>query len=212
MPPRAKGAQPRTTVSADDILDTAAQMIEANGVDTFTMRGLAERMGVAATSIYWHVGGRDALFDSLTERLVHRMAELPVSGTTPLERIRSLARVQRKALIDQQHLLAVAHERDRTPALFLPIQQTLATELADAGVTGTEAALVLRAIEVHVVSSAIMQFSAVRGDAHREEDPSLWNDDWPDRELVDALRHPTDYDAVFEYGLDALLATLSKTC
>jgi TetR/AcrR family transcriptional regulator, tetracycline repressor protein len=195
-------------ISAETILDTAARLIELNGVEAFTMRGLAEELGVAATSIYWHVGGRDKLFDSLVNRLLSEMAHLPVEGDTAVERIASLARSQRRALIDRQHLLAIAHERDRTPTLFLPIQQTLAAQLAELGVTGNDAALILRAVQVHVISSAIMQFSAVRGAKHEEEDPSLWDDEWPDRALVRALQSPTDYDAVFEYGLNALLATL----
>jgi AcrR family transcriptional regulator len=177
-------------------------------VDAFTMRRLAEELGVAATSIYWHIGGRDKLFDSLVDRLLRQMAHLPVDGENPVDRIAALARSQRTVLIERQHLLAIAHERDRTPLLFLPVQQTVAAQLADVGVTGTDAALVLRAIQVHVISSAVMQFSAVRGAKHDEEDPSLWTDDWPDRALVEALQSPTDYDAVFEYGLSALLAPL----
>ncbi|WP_396931575.1 TetR/AcrR family transcriptional regulator [Mycolicibacterium sp.] len=195
-------------VTADSILDAAATMIEHDGVDAFTMRGLADQLGVAVTSIYWHVGGKDKLLDSLVERLLGDMAALPADADDPADRIAELARAQRRALIDRQHLLGIAHERNRTPQLFLPVQQRLATELARLGVTGTEAALVLRAIEVHVISSAIMQFSAVRGPKHDEEDPTLWADDWPDRALVRALQAPTDYDAVFDYGLDALLATL----
>jgi AcrR family transcriptional regulator len=197
-----------TSVSAESILDAAAHLIERDGVEAFTMRGLADRLGVAVTSIYWHVGGKDALFDRLVDRLLGELANLPADGSAPVERIASLARNQRRVLIDRQHLLAIAHERDRTPMLFLPIQQTLAAQLAELGVTGTDAALVLRAIQVHVISSAVMQFSAVRGAKHDEEDPSLWTDDWPDRELVRALQSPTDYDAVFEYGLDALVAPL----
>ncbi|MGV0767333.1 TetR/AcrR family transcriptional regulator [Mycolicibacterium sp. XJ647] len=191
-------------------METAARLIELDGVDALTMRRLAEELGVAVTSIYWHVGGRDKLLDSLVGRLLSQMAQLPVEGATPVDRIASLARAQRRALIERQHLLAVAHERDRTPQLFLPIQQTLAVELAGLDVTGTDAALFLRAVQVHVISSAVMQFTAVRGAKHDEEDPTLWGDDWPDRELVAALRSPTDYDAVFEYGLSALLAPLRK--
>ena len=198
----------RESVTADTILDAAAHLIELHGVGAFTMRSLAEALGVAVTSIYWHVGGRDKVFDSLVEGLLGQMANLPTEGRGPVDRIASLARSQRKVLIERQHLLSIAHERDRTPALFLPVQQTLAAQLAELGVTGDEAALVLRAIQVHVISSAVMQFSAVRGEKHDEEDPSLWTDDWPDRALVEALQSPTDYDAVFEYGLDALLAPL----
>lgn len=172
------------------------------------MRRLADQLGVAVTSIYWHVGGRDKLFDGLIEGLLSQMANLPSEGETPVDRIASLARAQRRVLIEKQHLLSIAHERDRTPQLFLPIQQKLAAHLADLGVTGTDAALILRAVQVHVISSAVMQFSAVRGAKHDEEDPSLWADAWPDQALVEALQSPTDYDAVFEYGLDALLAPL----
>jgi AcrR family transcriptional regulator len=203
-----KGERAQEAISAEVILDTAARLIELHGVEALTMRGLAQQLGVAVTSIYWHVGGRDRLFDSLVDRLLNQMANLPIQGETAVERIASLARSQRRALIERQHLLAIAHERDRTPLLFLPIQQALAALLAELGVTGTDAALILRAVQVHVISSAVMQFSAVRGAKHDEEDPSLWTDDWPDKSLVDALQSPTDYDAVFEYGLNALLAQL----
>jgi AcrR family transcriptional regulator len=199
-----------TSVSAESILDAAVRLIERDGVEAFTMRSLADRLGVAVTSIYWHVGNKDALFDRLIERLLGELANLPADGSAPVDRIASLARNQRRVLIERQHLLAIAHERDRTPMLFLPIQQTLAAQLAELGATGTDAALVLRAIQVHVISSAVMQFSAVRGAKHDEEDPSLWTDEWPDRELVEALQSPTDYDAVFEYGLAALVAPLRE--
>ena len=168
------------------------------------MRGLADELGVAVTSIYWHVGGRDQLYDRLIDRLLTAMIDLPADGTDPVQRISSVAHAQRRLLIEHQHLLALAHERGRTATLFLPIEQVLATQLALLGVTGERAALILRAVQVHVISSAVMQFSAVRGDYHREP----WTADWPDRELVAALQSPTDYDAVFAYGLDGLLAAI----
>ena len=56
-----KSERTQEAVSAETILDTAARLIELHGVEAFTMRGLAEELGVAATSIYWHLGGRDKL-------------------------------------------------------------------------------------------------------------------------------------------------------
>lgn len=199
---------PKGPVTAEVILATAARLIDLDGVEAFTMRRLAEQLGVAVTSIYWHIGGRDKLFDALVERLLGQMAHLPSEGADPVDRIASLARSQRRTLIEHQHLLSIAHERDRTPQLFLPIQKMLAAQLAELGVTGTAAALILRAVQVHVISSSVMQFSAVRGAKHDEEDPSLWADVWPDQELIEALQSPTDYDAVFEYGLEALIGPL----
>lgn len=197
-------------ITAEMILNAAARLIEMDGVDAFTMRKLADELGVAATSIYWHVGGRDTLFDRLVDRLISEMSNLPARGRTPASRIASLAKAQRRALIKYQHLVSIAYERERTPSLFLPVQQTLAIQLAELGVTGADAALVLRAIEVQVISSAVMQFSTVRDEKHDEEDPTLWTEAWPDQELVSALQSPTDYDAVFDYGLDALLSGLRR--
>lgn len=208
MPPAERAAPGDTRVTADSILETAERLIEVDGVEALTMRRLAEHLGVAVTSIYWHIGGRDKLYDRLVERLLGELSHLPADGDTPVERIASLARSQRVVLIKRQHLLRIAHERDRTPELFLPIQQALAAHLSDLGVTGTDAALPLRAIQVHVISSAVMQFSAVRGASHDEEDPALWVDASHDQALVCALQAPTDYDAVFEYTLQALLASL----
>src|ERR1700722_18697587 len=99
-----KGDRAQEAVSAETILDTAARLIELHGVEAFTMRGLAEELGVAATSSYLHLGGRDKLFDSLVNRLLSEMAHLPVEGSNALERIASLASSQRRVLIDRQHL------------------------------------------------------------------------------------------------------------
>ncbi|MBO0676196.1 TetR family transcriptional regulator [Mycolicibacterium sp. S2-37] len=208
MAPSRRNPPGDSGTSAESILEAAARLIELDGVEALTMRRLADQLGVAVTSIYWHIGGRDKLLDSLVERLLSQLANLPADGDTPVERIAALARSQRRVLIERQHLLGIAHERDRTPELFLPIQRALAAQLAELGVTGTDAALILRAVQVHVISSAVMQFSAVRGAKHDEEDPSLWADAWHDQALVEALQAPTDYDAVFEYGLTALLAPL----
>ena len=105
------------------------------------MRGLAEQLGVAVTSIYWHVGGRDKLFDSLVDRLLSEMAHLPNRGRHSRRAHRITCSLPAHGTDRTTAPPAIAHERDRTPLLFLPIQQTLAAELAELGVTGTDAAL-----------------------------------------------------------------------
>ena len=47
-----QGERTQEAISAEVVLDTAARLIELDGVDAFTMRGLAEQLGVAVTSIY----------------------------------------------------------------------------------------------------------------------------------------------------------------
>ena len=197
----------RESVNADTILDAAARLIELHGVGAFTMRSLPRRLGSRSPRSTGTSAAGTRCSTAWSRDCSARWRTCPSWAGTRGSHCLPCP-LQRRVLIERQHLLSIAHERDRTPALFLPVQQTLAAQLAELGVTGDDAALVLRAIQVHVISSAVMQFSAVRGAKHDEEDPSLWTDDWPDRELVEALQSPTDYDAVFDYGLDALLAPL----
>jgi AcrR family transcriptional regulator len=198
----------KVAVSPTVVLDVAGRIVERHGVDALTMRRLADELGVAVTSIYWHVGGRDAVLDGLVDRLLSEMEELPVDDGEPAERIASLARALRRALRERPHLVGLAHDRDRTPAMFLPVQQAMAGELAALGFRGTESALLLRALQVHVVSSVLMERAAVRVASHDTVDVGLWPADWDDPELVAALSAPADYDAVFELGLGALIARM----
>ena len=195
-------------VTADEILEVAGDIVERHGVDALTMRRLSEDLGVAVTSIYWHVGNRDAVLDGLVDRLLDRMETIRAIGDAPVDRMASLARQLRSTLLERQHLVGLAHERDRSPAMFLPVQQALAAELARVGLHGAEAALLLRALQVHVISSVLMDRAAARNASHGTVDPDLWAAEFPDRELVAALANPAAYDTVFEYGLQALLNTV----
>ena len=195
-------------VTADEILEVAGDIVERHGVDALTMRRLSEDLGVAVTSIYWHVGNRDAVLDGLVDRLLDRMETIRAVGDAPVDRMASLARQLRSTLLERQHLVGLAHERDRSPAMFLPVQQALAAELARVGLHGAEAALLLRALQVHVISSVLMDRAAARNASHGTVDPDLWPAEFPDRELVAALANPAAYDTVFEYGLQALLNTV----
>ena len=78
-------------VTADEILEVAGNIVERHGVDALTMRRLSDDLGVAVTSIYWHVGNRDAVLDGLVDRLLDRMETIRALGDTPLERMASLS-------------------------------------------------------------------------------------------------------------------------
>jgi len=61
------------------------------------------------------------------------------------------------------------------------------------------------------VSSVLMQRAATRVASHGTVDSGLWPADWDDPELVVALAAPADYEAVFELGLEALIARVDPT-
>jgi AcrR family transcriptional regulator len=202
----AEAARRESPVTRDEVVDTALRLIEDYDVTALTMRRLAAELGVAVTSIYWHVGNRDALLDLLVERLLADMGEVQPSGRTPRARITSLLRLWRQRLWERPHLIAVAHERGQTAAMFQPLQAALAAELHAVGLDGRDAAQAIRVLQVHVVSSVVMERAAGRGPTTNPTDPAVWAAaSESDPVLVAALAEPVDYRAVFGLGTEALL-------
>lgn len=195
-------------LTADDVVEAALRIVEAEGVAALTMRRLADEIGAAVTAIYHHVGNRDALLDLLVDRLLDDMESVRGAGRTPKARIASLAHRWRDELLAHPHVIGLAHERAKIPVMFQPIQAALATELAALGLHGEEAALAVRALQMHVVSSVVLQRTASRGPTQDVTDPTAWPTAPDDPALVEGLSGPLDYDTVFAYVLDALLARL----
>jgi len=180
-------------LSRDVVVDAALRLVEDHGVRALTMRRLAAELDVAVTAIYWHVGNRSALLDELVDRIVSEIGAIRPTGATPEERIASVARSLRRKLLARPHLVGLAHERGRTGEMFQPALAALAQELASQGLRGREAELAAQAIEFHVIGSVILERAAARGPGPGDGHP------------------PADHNAVFEFGLRALVDSLVRS-
>src|ERR1700730_4843164 len=105
----ASGGRPGAGLSRSQVLDAGMQILETEGIDHLTIRGLAGKLGVAATAIYWHVGGKQALLDGLAERVIDELGEVSVRGRDPVSRISSVARSLRATLLERPDLVALVH-------------------------------------------------------------------------------------------------------
>jgi TetR/AcrR family transcriptional regulator, tetracycline repressor protein len=197
------------SISCDLIVRTAINLVEDNDISALTMRRLAAELGTAVTAVYWHVGNRDALLDLMVDQLLADLQRVTVTGGTPQARITSLCRRWRQRLWEHPHLIAIAHERGKTAAMFQPMQAALAVELEAVGLRGRSAAQTIRSLQFHVVASVVMERTAQRGPASDATDPTAWSDLDGDVELIAALVEPLDYEAIFAVGLDALLTNVA---
>jgi TetR/AcrR family tetracycline transcriptional repressor len=199
----------RRPLSREAVVEAAAQIVEAEGLPALTMRHLADKLGVAVTSIYWHVGNRAALLDQLAARVVAEIGDIHPEGATPAERIVSVATSLRSRLLARPELVWVVHEQGRTPAMFQPAQAALATELGALGLRGRRAATAVQVIQAHVVGSVLLERTVSRSRVDEVTDPAAWGDQpEADREMVQALSGPLDHEAVFRAGLEAIVASL----
>ncbi|MBA4859825.1 TetR/AcrR family transcriptional regulator [Streptomyces sp. PSKA54] len=201
---------PRPSLSRDEILDTAANLVKQHGPGALTMRKLAAELGTAVTSIYWHVGNRESLLDALVERTVADLGELRPTGGTPAQRIVSVARALRRRLRDHPHLVAMVHERGLTEQMFLPAQEVLVREVHAAGLHGARAAEVVRAVQFHVVGHVLVERNRERAPVQRPGEEELWGARTADGDpaLARALAAPIDTEKVFTTSIRALVTGL----
>jgi AcrR family transcriptional regulator len=60
-------------VNRASIAATALELIQEDGLDSLTMRTLADRSGVKAASLYWHVRDREELLELVADALLARV-------------------------------------------------------------------------------------------------------------------------------------------
>lgn len=69
----------RARLSRDQVLHTALQLADRDGLDALTMRAIAEELGVEAMSLYYHLPNKNAILDGAVE-VVFGEIETEVGG------------------------------------------------------------------------------------------------------------------------------------
>src|SRR5947209_7460629 len=71
-----RGLMPRDTLTREQIVSAAIDLLDTDGLEGLNMRALGRRLGSAATAVYWHVGSKDNLI-ALAGDLVWTEITLP---------------------------------------------------------------------------------------------------------------------------------------
>ncbi|MFF5206551.1 TetR/AcrR family transcriptional regulator [Streptosporangium sp. NPDC000396] len=62
------------TLSRDQIVRAAMELLDAEGLDALSMRRLGAKLGSGATSIYWHVANKDDLLDLVMDEVFGKVS------------------------------------------------------------------------------------------------------------------------------------------
>jgi AcrR family transcriptional regulator len=76
----ARGSGRRVPLSRERVLRAAVTLADERGIESLTMRGLGQALGVEAMSLYNHVAGKDAILDGIVDLVVGDI-EVPPAGT-----------------------------------------------------------------------------------------------------------------------------------
>ena len=192
-------------LTRDVVIDAAVAIVESEGLVALSMRALCEKLDVAVTSIYWHVGNKEAILDALVDRMSSSIVTSMPKGRTPEQRIVSTAQSILAALEAHAGLVGIAHQRGRLTVVFAPARRQLAIEFAAAGLRGVRLAEATNATLHYVAAHCITIGVISRSPEQSHETVDLWPAGAPiDRVAVRRLQDTPDTDRLFDVGLAAL--------
>ena len=70
---RSRGGTQPLPLSRDDLLDAALPLVAADGLDTLTVKAVADALGISSPAVYHYFDGRDDLLDRLCERVAREI-------------------------------------------------------------------------------------------------------------------------------------------
>src|SRR5215831_3909893 len=63
-----RGRMRRDVLTREQIVQSAIDLLDAEGLEGMNMRALGKRLDSAATAVYWHVGSRESLIALAADR------------------------------------------------------------------------------------------------------------------------------------------------
>ncbi|HEY6105311.1 MAG TPA: TetR/AcrR family transcriptional regulator C-terminal domain-containing protein [Anaeromyxobacteraceae bacterium] len=220
VPYRDPRARRRRPLDREQVVRASLLLLDEVGLDAFTMRRLAERLGVKAASLYRHVRDKEELLVLLADEICGAIPTAVLDGPWE-ERLLAMGRNYRRALLARRDAARVlAGTAPFGPNRLRLVEITLRA-LRSGGLSKRNAASAgyhLNGFVTEFVAdegryaaaaaalgvSRRRMFSAVR-----EQFMSLPPDEFPTIiELADELARD-DPDGLFEFGLRAWLAGLA---
>lgn len=146
----------RTGLERADVVATALDLVVREGPKALSMRRLATELDVGTPTIYWHVGSRDELVAEVVRMQSLLLADRPIEGDTPRERVLSAALHMHTGAIEHRAITSLAHQTGTTSLLLHQLEAVLVLELEATGLTGDDCAEAVRAILLAVAGALVL--------------------------------------------------------
>lgn len=203
VPPTARALETRERIVA-----TALALIEKNGLEAFSTRLLAKRLGLQVMSLYYYFPSREALLDAAVDRMIAEVPLPEVARVEWREGLLGLARAYRA--MGHRHLQAILLLAQRCPAL--PAMQrfldTLSGLLLKAGLSPAAAADWLVIQRDYVIGSLVADHAGYLLDRESARRRRPTPSDRTTALHLDQAR--TIREQVFEKGFFAMLQTIER--
>ena len=159
-------------IEREKLLDAALALINEVGLDKFTTRKLAERLGVQQPALYWHFKNKSALLDELNDLILARFHKhrFPAEGESWDAFTVAHARSFRTALLSVRNGARINAGTRPSTRQFAEAEQQLELYVA-AGFTPAEALTIAIGVARYVVGFVIEE----QDERDRVDDGADWN-------------------------------------
>ena len=200
--PRTKGRPPLTRVQ---IVRTAIDLIDQNGMEDLTMRRLATALEVRPMALYYYFEDKTALLRAVINTVLSECEV--VSGEPWKEHVLSLCRSLREVALRHPavFMTAMAHE-ENVPYDFV-IAEAFLDALTSGGVQPEAAVRVYNTLITFVTGFAVDEITGLLFTFAGAEDTfdTLPTERFPQLHAHRRYLTSADPDAAFEFGLSALI-------
>jgi len=212
----------RRPLTRERILQAGLRLIDQLGLESFTMRKLAQDLGVDPMSLYRHFENKDALLDGVADVLWGEV-ELPGSETGWEALLRSMATSLRALAHAHPHAYRLLCNNQSLSLAMLRLSDVTLTYLQQAGFAQKRALEILCTVCSYAMGYAMVELSAlspVPSEHGTEELTDIERLTQLMRRLpretpahlveVACILTDCDMDAQFLFGLDLMLASLKS--
>lgn len=154
-PARSRPGQP--TLSRDQIVRAALELLDAEGTEGLSMRRLAAKLGSGATSIYWYVANKDELLDLVLDEAMGEVRPSGPPGTDWRDEARAVVHAMRDMILRHPWLSTVLGLRPAIGPKAAQVSERVIAALTRAGFEGLELAYANSMLMSHAIGAASMQ-------------------------------------------------------
>jgi AcrR family transcriptional regulator len=133
------GSQPRLPLSRERVLRAAIKVADSSGIESLTMRRLAEELGAEAMSLYYYVASKEDLLDGIADAVVAEIndvvgtIDVPAAGASWKTAVRQRILSAREVLLSHRWAPRVLETRTSTSLAVLLYYDGLLRLMRDGG-------------------------------------------------------------------------------
>jgi AcrR family transcriptional regulator len=213
-----RSAKPRTALSRERVLSAALVVADTGGIDSLSIRHIAEELGAKPMSLYNHISSKDDILDGIVD-LVFSEITVPSDDTDWKVAMRLRAYSARDALVRHPWASVLMQSRTNPGPATLRHQNAVIGCLRTAGFTIHQAAHAFSVVDSYIYGFTQQQHNltyTTQEEAAAVAEAILHHlpaDEYPhlaDMIIEHALQPDFDYAAEFDFGLDLILDGLER--